>query len=426
MAETVSTENAALEIIRDFESFSPAPYLCPAGVWTIGYGTTFYPATGREVKPSDPVCTVDQANQWLVQYVKGVTKELQRQIPGWDEMAPTMHIALLSFAHNLGEHFYGDYDHFETITKALEHRDWQAVPDAFLLYKKGDNGEVLPGLIRRRQEEADLWNSGLIYLQFNEEEQDSKESFVDSPNFSFSTGFPSMTQTTTKQDFLNTFKYYKGEPHQEAAAAFVYDSLSKEEIKAFFERYRTPFPPAKQNPLVVPYYSQRDNPGGDGDRECFATSCAMVAAFHGAIKNEQEYLDRYPKFGASTDPNTHIQTLQSFGLKPKFITTASLDDLKKEIDEGYPVPVGWLHHGPVIAPAGGGHWSVVIGYNDTSVIMHDPYGEADLVRGGYVRRNEPNSIGPFFGKAVTYSFANWVPRWSVADPTDGWMMRIRK
>ena len=43
----------AAELCRRFEGFSAKPYLCPAGVWTIGYGSTYY-ANGDKVTKDDP------------------------------------------------------------------------------------------------------------------------------------------------------------------------------------------------------------------------------------------------------------------------------------------------------------------------------------------------------------------------------------
>ena len=54
-----------------------------------------------------------------------------------------------------------------------------------------------------------------------------------------------------------------------------------------------------------------------------------------------------------------------------------------KLTSGRPTPCGWLHHGSVSSPSGGGHYSVIIGYTDNAWIVHDPNGEADLVTGGY-------------------------------------------
>ena len=80
--------------------------------------------------------------------------------------------------------------------------------------------------------------------------------------------------------------------------------------------------------------------------------------------------------------------------------------------------VGWLHKGPVTAPTGGGHWSVVIGYTPTAFIHNDPNGEANLAAGGYANTTK--------GKAVTYSRANWLKRWLVEGPNSGWALLVSR
>ncbi len=172
------------------------------------------------------------------------------------------------------------------------------------------------------------------------------------------------------------------------------------------------------NPLNVPYDCQLDNPGGEGWRECFSSSCAMVAMFWGVIEHQNEYHAVRPRFGDSTEPVSQIRTLQHFGLKAEFKQMGSKEKLKQQIDRGRPAPVGFLHHGSVSAPTGGGHYVCCIGYDDTGFIFNDPYGELDTVAGGYSR------TGGTYGKGIKYSYKNWVPRWSVANDNDGWGLDV--
>ena len=70
------------------------------------------------------------------------------------------------------------------------------------------------------------------------------------------------------------------------------------------------------------------------------------------------------------------------------------------------------------APSGGGHYILAVGYDDTHLIAHDPYGELDCVAGGYPK------TGGEYGKYIKYSWKNWAPRWSVSNDHDGWGMGI--
>lgn len=168
------------------------------------------------------------------------------------------------------------------------------------------------------------------------------------------------------------------------------------------------------NPLSVPYDCQLDNPSGEGWRECFSSSCAMAAMYWGVIDSPNQYHAIRPKYGDSTDPSAQIRTLQSLGLDARFVQVGSVEKLKAQIDRGRPAPVGFLHHGTPSAPSGGGHYICAIGYTDTHLIAHDPYGELDVVNGGYPK------TGGTYGKEIYYSWKNWAPRWSVANDNDGW------
>lgn len=145
----------AIATIKEFEGFSLEAYLCPANVWTIGYGCTRI--NGRFVREGDLILSESEGDRLLRQQLEKDFLAKLKFIPGWEEMSEGKQAALLSFAWNLGAHFYGAQG-FETITKHLKNLDWDAVPKALLMYNKA-GGRVLAGLARRRQREADLWRN---------------------------------------------------------------------------------------------------------------------------------------------------------------------------------------------------------------------------------------------------------------------------
>lgn len=163
----------------------------------------------------------------------------------------------------------------------------------------------------------------------------------------------------------------------------------------------------------VPYFSQRDNASGQGYRECFSSSCAMIAAFFGKVGSDDEYNKIRSRHGDTIYYDNHLLTLRDLGLKARFQTDGTIKDLIQLIKKGSPVAVGWLHHGHVSAPVGGGHWSVVVGYEDVCTIHNDPYGEANIVGGGYLNSN---------GKHQRYSDRNWGRRWMVDGEGSGWFL----
>lgn len=211
-------------------------------------------------------------------------------------------------------------------------------------------------------------------------------------------------------------RYYRAEPHQDAALDSLWDKLTPEEQEAFKKSYRNK-PQNAGAGLNVPYFLQLDNASGQGYRECFSSSCAMLAAFHGKLKSDDEYNGIRRKYGDTTSLTAHLNALTSLGLKPAFSTKGTPDDLEKEVVSGYPVAVGWLHQGPRNKPSGGGHWSVIVGFTKTHFIHNDPYGEADMVNGGYINHTK--------GKGISYSRGNWVPRWCIEGPGSGWYLTCR-
>lgn len=147
-----------LDIIQEFEGFSGKAYADSLHGWsvpTIGYGTTVYD-NGQKVREGD-VITKEKANEELLSYVnKRIVPVLEKTIPFWNDMNINQKSALISFAYNLGEHFYGK-SNFNTISKVLREKKWSEVPAAMLLYRNpGTNVEE--GLKRRRKAEGILFS----------------------------------------------------------------------------------------------------------------------------------------------------------------------------------------------------------------------------------------------------------------------------
>lgn len=191
------------------------------------------------------------------------------------------------------------------------------------------------------------------------------------------------------------------------------------EVAVFCGEKRLQSPPQQQlsDPLRVPYYSQRDSTvAGQANRMCFSSSCAMLVAYlrPGAISGaaaDDQYLKTVLRFGDTTDANAQLKALAHYGIKATFKQNGSWSDLQRQIARNVPVPCGFLHHGTNTAPSGGGHWLTVIGVTAGHVLVNDPFGELDVVRGTYLNSK---------GAGLAYSKANWGPRWLVEGPHSGW------
>lgn len=147
----------AIRLIKKYEGFRSGPYLCPAGTPTIGYGNTYYP-NGQKVTMKDPPISEADASKMLNNVVeKDFVSVLEKTIPYWDEMSDNQRSALISFAYNLGAHFYGASG-FNTISRVLREKKWDEVPAALLLYRNPGSA-FEEGLRRRRTEEGEVWQS---------------------------------------------------------------------------------------------------------------------------------------------------------------------------------------------------------------------------------------------------------------------------
>jgi hypothetical protein len=226
------------------------------------------------------------------------------------------------------------------------------------------------------------------------------------------------------------YKNYKGcnnaVTREEAAKwlhkeGYATDPTYPEKLIRLMEQHAgaKPAVPPDQKLLKVPYeYQLGSDDGPKGYRQCFSSSCAMVARYYGKVNGDYEYNALRARFGDTTDPKAQIAALKALGLTATFEMDGTVEDLENEIASGRPVPTGWLHKGPIAKPSGTGHWTVVAGYTPTHFIHLDPFGEADLVNGGYISNKG--------GANIAYSRKNWLPRWLIEGNDTGWFMRIRK
>jgi lysozyme len=138
--------------VKSWEKFKESPYDDGGGVWTIGWGFTYYPS-GEAVKEGDPPMSLATANEFLGNLLSSLADNLYASCPFWSELEDCQKSTLISFSFNTG-YFFGDGNH-DTLDRALE-EDRDAVPSALMLYvKQGD--KTLLGLQRRRRSEGLTW-----------------------------------------------------------------------------------------------------------------------------------------------------------------------------------------------------------------------------------------------------------------------------
>ena len=136
----MKTSKNALDQIAKYEGLRLQAYRCPAGVLTIGYGHT-----GSDVTAGMTI-TKEQA---LDLFMNDIRKFEDYVTATGLVLTQNQFDALVSFAFNCGA---------GNLRKLVKGRDYRQIADAMLLYNKG-GGKVLPGLVKRRQWEHDLFLS---------------------------------------------------------------------------------------------------------------------------------------------------------------------------------------------------------------------------------------------------------------------------
>ncbi|HET8871837.1 MAG TPA: lysozyme [Aquabacterium sp.] len=139
----------AASVARRFEGFYPSPYLCPAGVPSIGYGSTHY-EDGTAVTLFDAPITRERAEALLQFEMQRVCARAVRSLcPGVDTQGRAA--ALMDFTYNLG----AGRLRASTLRRRVNAGEWGRVPQELRKWVKG-GGRVLAGLVRRREAEVAL------------------------------------------------------------------------------------------------------------------------------------------------------------------------------------------------------------------------------------------------------------------------------
>lgn len=146
-----------IDLIKKFEGFSASPYVCPAGKPTIGYGHVIQ----RPIERYNTPITEADAQRILLNDVKTAETTINKgvHVP----LTQGQFDALVSLIYNWGGVSFLNSDGI----KYLNVSNYQAAAEEFFSTQKGIVGYtnkqtgkriILPGLVKRRQAEWDLWN----------------------------------------------------------------------------------------------------------------------------------------------------------------------------------------------------------------------------------------------------------------------------
>lgn len=151
--------NSGLELVKQSEGLKLRPYKCPAGIWTIGYGSTYYFDTKKRVKPTDKAITIQEAERLLRGHIDSVFAPLVDKLCR-DDLNQKQFDALVDFVYNTGggytdrkgKHQY--YDLFDHINERMPKYElieyWEKCAVTA-------NKKPLKGLVIRRKKEVELF-----------------------------------------------------------------------------------------------------------------------------------------------------------------------------------------------------------------------------------------------------------------------------
>ena len=160
---------AGLDLMHKYEGFRNKPYLCPADIWTCGWGTVLYqeqiklPMVRKEgytglirskyaLKPEDNrVWSKEELVAMFKNDLANFERGVLRLVPGVSGHQGRFD-ALVSLAYNIG---LGNLQR-STIRMKANRGDWEGAAEAFMAWTKG-GGRVLPGLVKRRVAEKTLF-----------------------------------------------------------------------------------------------------------------------------------------------------------------------------------------------------------------------------------------------------------------------------
>ena len=141
----MSALDTLTKLIKSSEGCKLTAYQCPAGVWTVGYG-----CTGNGIVKGT-VWTQIQADESLHELALKMLNDACRLSPILATASVSRLAAIADFIYNLGE---GNYQK-STLKLRVDKGEWVSAQTEIKKWNKG-GGKILPGLVIRRQKEADM------------------------------------------------------------------------------------------------------------------------------------------------------------------------------------------------------------------------------------------------------------------------------
>jgi lysozyme len=145
----MTLNKAGKDLIKSFEGCKLVAYQCPAMIWTIGYGNTFF-EDGTPVKLGDMI-TQAKANKLFELIVGSFADKVKKAIK--TILTDNQFSAIVSLAYNIG---IGNLQKSTLLKKVNFNPNEPTIRAEFAKWNKA-NGKILAGLTRRRVAEAELY-----------------------------------------------------------------------------------------------------------------------------------------------------------------------------------------------------------------------------------------------------------------------------
>jgi lysozyme len=144
----MKTSKVGIDLIKKWEGCKLTSYKCSAGVWTIGFGNTFY-EDGTKVKQGDKI-TKARAESLLLDLLPKFEKIVNKKVSV--PLRQNQFDALVSYTWNTG----GSDTLFNMINSKASDKD---IRNWFETKYITANGKKIAGLVNRRKDEANLYFS---------------------------------------------------------------------------------------------------------------------------------------------------------------------------------------------------------------------------------------------------------------------------
>jgi lysozyme len=151
----ISIQQSTIDLIAGFEAFRSHVYLDTSGIPTIGYGAIYLLDGSRVTLQTPSISQIDAMallRKEIIPFANAVTRAIKVKIN------QNQFDACCSLAYNVGAGGFAA----STVVRECNLGDFPKAADAFLLWDKDNHGNVVQGLLNRRQKERNLFLTASI------------------------------------------------------------------------------------------------------------------------------------------------------------------------------------------------------------------------------------------------------------------------